>query len=93
MIKYNWKTELKRAIIKNGFDMGTFTLKDIYDLSLDDFQLKFPNNNTIRYSFQGNMQKLRDDGFLKFIDYNGTYEVISKEQDEWNEFVKKYHSK
>ena len=93
MTKYNWKTELKRAIINNGFDMGTFTLKELYDSSLDDLQLKFPNNNTIKYSFQGNMQKLRDDGFLKFIDYNGTYEVISKEQDEWNEFVKKYHSK
>ena len=31
MIKYHWKTELKRAIINNGFDMGKFTLKDIYD--------------------------------------------------------------
>ena len=86
-----WKDELKNSITEKGLDIGTFTLKDLYDEIYTEYQLKYPNNKTVDASIRRNLQGLRRDGFLRFIHNQGVYEVISKENKEWKEFVKKYH--
>ena len=87
----SWKRILKSEIIKNGLDMGEFTLTELYQVSLINIYNTFPNNNTCKASIQRTLQLLRDDKYIKFIDNNGTYEVISKENDEWRNFIQKYH--
>ena len=87
----SWKLSLKEEIIKNGLDMGEFTLSELYQVSLMNIETKFPNNNTCKASIMRTLQLLRNDKYLRFIDNKGTYEVISKENDEWRNFIKKYH--
>ena len=84
-----WKRELISEIIDNGFDLGYFTLQEFYDCSLKYLQGKFPSNDSCEASIRANLQKLRDDGYLEFIE-RGQYRVISSENDEWIEFTEKY---
>tara|TARA_Y100000389_G_C16962558_1_gene271756 strand:- start:208 stop:480 length:273 start_codon:yes stop_codon:yes gene_type:complete len=85
-----WKSEIKSEIIDNGFDLGYFTLQEFYDSSLKNLQRKFPSNDSCEASIRANLQKLRDDGYLEFLE-RGQYKVISSENDEWTEFTEKYH--
>ena len=87
-----WKRELKSEIIDNGYDLGYFTLQEFYDSSLQNLEIKFPKNNTCKASIQGTLQKLRDEGYLEFLD-KGKYRVLTKENDEWISFTKNYHKK
>ena len=88
----SWKKSIKDEIVRYDYDLGYFTLKEFFRTSLNNLQMKYPNNKTCKASVQGNLQKLRDDNYLEFIDNNGTYKVISKENDEWIHFVNKYHN-
>jgi hypothetical protein len=85
----SWKKELKSEIIYHGFDLGYFTLQELYNSSIQNLSIKYPKNNSIKASMQGTLQKLRDDGYLQFV-YSGTYLVISKENDEWILFIDRY---
>ena len=87
-----WKRELKKEILDKGLDIGKFTLQELFQVSLTSLSIKFPNNNTCKASIQRTLQLLRDDNYIRFIDNNGTYEVISKENDEWRRFVINYHN-
>ena len=87
-----WKRELKKEILDKGLDMGEFTLQELFIVSLKSLEIKFPNNNTCKASIQRTLQLLRDDNYLRFLDNNGTYEVISSENDEWRQFVTNYHN-
>ena len=80
------------VIIEKGLDIGTFTLKELYDEIYTEYQLKYPNNKPVDASIRRNLQGLRRDGFLRFINNQGGYEVISKENEAWAIFVKKYHT-
>ena len=31
MEKFTWKEQLKQSILEKGLDIGTFTLKELYD--------------------------------------------------------------
>jgi 5-methylcytosine-specific restriction endonuclease McrA len=73
-----WKEDLKREIEINNLDSGVFTLQKLFSLSYDNLSMKYPNNNTIEASIQRNLQYLRDDGYLVFLN-RGEYKVINKE--------------
>tara|TARA_Y100000768_G_C23580870_1_gene497067 strand:- start:75 stop:365 length:291 start_codon:yes stop_codon:yes gene_type:complete len=90
--QYSWKEQLKKSILEKGLDIGTFTLKELYDEIYTEYQIKYPNNKTIDASIRRNLQGLRRDGFLRFINNQGVYEVISKENEAWATFVEKYHN-
>tara|TARA_B100001094_G_scaffold320569_1_gene366963 strand:- start:681 stop:956 length:276 start_codon:yes stop_codon:yes gene_type:complete len=86
-----WKEEIKKEIIKNDYDLGSFTLQEFYKSSLKDLQMKFLKNNTCKCTIRRTLQNLRDERYLQFLDNNGRYEVISEENKEWNRFTKIYH--
>jgi hypothetical protein len=87
-----WKSEIKLEIEKNNYDIGYFTLQEFYMTSLKNLQMKYLKNNTCEASIQGTLQKLRDDGYLEFVS-PGKYRVISKENNEWIQFIEIYHKK
>ena len=87
-----WKSEIKKEIIKHGLDLGIFTIQDFYRCSLHYLVNLYKNNNTCKASIRANFQKLRDEGYLEFIE-KGTYKVISTENDEFINFIENYHKK
>ena len=86
----SWKNDLMRIIKKNHLDLGVFTLEELYRVSFNVLSRRYPNNNTIKASIQSNLQKLRDDNYLIFID-RGIYKVNSNSNDEFIHFVETYH--
>ena len=87
-----WKNDLMRIIKKNHLDLGIFTLEEFYRVSFNVLSRRYPNNNTIKASIQGTLQKLRDDNYLIFIS-RGVYKVNSQGNNEYIEFVERYHKK
>ena len=87
----SWKKNLKIEIERNDLDLGIFTLQELYRLSYNNLSIKYPNNNTIKASIQRTLQDIRDEGYLIFLN-RGEYKVNSQENDEFINFVNKYHS-
>jgi len=87
----SWKKNLKKEIERNDLDLGIFTLQELYRLSYNNLSIKYPNNNTIKASIQRTLQDIRDEGYLIFLN-RGEYKVNSQENDEFINFVNKYHS-
>jgi hypothetical protein len=85
-----WKSDLMRIIKKNHLDLGIFSLEELYRVSIYTLSMKYPNNNTIKNSIQGTLQKLRDDNYLIFLN-RGEYKVNNVSNDEFINFVKDYH--
>ena len=85
-----WKKDLMRIIKKNHLDLGIFTLEQLYRVSINTLSMKYPNNNTIKNSIQGTLQKLRDDNYLIFLN-RGEYKVNNVSNDEFINFVSNYH--
>ena len=65
-----WKEEVKKEIIKNNYDLGSFTLQEFYESSLKNLQMKFLKNNTSECTIRRTLQELRDEGYLRFVDNN-----------------------
>ena len=75
--KRKWCEHLE-ILIKIKYNIGDrFTIKDIYDNFENILQQKFPKSNTVKNSIQLNLQKLRDKGIIKYINYNGNYILIN----------------
>ena len=86
-----WKSEIKKEIVKHGLDLGTLTLQEFYRYSLTHLESIHKDNTTCEASIRANLQKLRDDGYLIFIE-KGVYKVSSIENDEFIHFVEIYHN-
>ena len=86
----SWKNDLMRIIKKNHLDLGVFTLEELYRVSFNVLSRRYPNNNTIKASIQGTLQKLRDDNYLIFIG-RGIYKVNSNSNEEFINFVSNYN--
>jgi hypothetical protein len=87
-----WKQAIRREIKDNNYDIGYFTLQEFYRSSLNNLELKFNKNSLCKASIRDTLQRLRDDGYLEFVS-PGKYRVISKENNEWIQFIKNYHKK
>jgi hypothetical protein len=85
-----WKKDLMKIIKKNHLDLGIFSLEELYRVSIYTLSMKYPNNNTIKASIQGTIQKLRDDNYLIFLD-RGKYKVNTVSNDEFITFVEDYY--
>ena len=71
-----WNGNLE-ILIKTTYNKGDiFKLKDIYEKFEDILQLKYPKNNTVKYSIQRTLQNLRDKNIIRFIDNIGNYILI-----------------
>jgi len=88
----SWKKTIRSEIEKNNYDLGYFTLQEFYRSSLNNLELKFNKNSLCKASIRDTLQKLRKDGYLEFVS-PGKYRVISKENNEWIQFIKNYHKK
>ena len=88
-----WPTNLKKEIIKHGFDLGIFSFQEFYNATSVVIQNKYPNNHSLKASYYRTLQILRDENYLLFLDNKGMYQVDSRENEEWNIFVNKYHNK
>ena len=86
----SWKGQVKKLIIRNGFAESSFTFKEFFNhidtitsISIGYLLGKcFPDSNTIRSSVRHTLQRLRDEEFLTFIDYKGTYKVSEVVRDD-----------
>lgn len=67
-----WYEKLYEIIIRNFLD--EFTLADLYCYE-SLLKEQYPENNTIRASIRRNLQKLRDNGKIEFLN-NGKYKII-----------------
>ena len=85
-----WKSEIKSEIIDNGYDLGYFTLQEFHKLTKHTLEKEYPKNKTIKFTIQRTFQELRDEKYLAFVE-RGKYKVLSKENDEFINFVDTYH--
>tara|TARA_A100001015_G_C14965041_1_gene702588 strand:- start:147 stop:416 length:270 start_codon:yes stop_codon:yes gene_type:complete len=85
------ENDLMRIIKRNHLDLGTFTLEELYRVSFNTLSRRYPKNNTIKASIQSNLQKLRDDGYLIFLN-RGEYKVNNISNDEFINFVSNCHN-
>lgn len=69
----SWKGVVEKAI-RDAYVVGhEFTLADLYKRSEDKLQQQFPKNSRIRQTLRNILQQLRNDGFIEFVDNDGTY--------------------
>jgi len=68
--RHVWKTEVRRCVDVLG--KREFSLADIYRYA-PDLQRLFPRSNNVDARIRENLQLLRDDGYLEFIDNQGNY--------------------
>ena len=73
MIHKTWKKRLLFILKFNFTHKQYFTLNQVYQVSVGSLQFLYPNNNTVTASIRHNLERLRDDGVIKFVDYNGLY--------------------
>lgn len=70
-----WHSEVKSRIGKE-FDVGEhFTIEDVYNW---EEQLKriYPANRHVRATLRDLLQQYRDEGLIKFDDWEGTYTLL-----------------
>tara|TARA_B100000427_G_C15471460_1_gene578763 strand:+ start:973 stop:1200 length:228 start_codon:yes stop_codon:yes gene_type:complete len=73
MTNKSWKQRLLFILKFNFEHKQYFTLEQVYRVSLGSLQFLYPNNNTVSSSIRHNLERLRDDGIIKFVDNNGLY--------------------
>ena len=71
--RHIWKTEVRRCVDKLG--KREFTLSDMY-LFIEELGGIFPQSKNVDARIRENLQLLRDDGYLEFIDNNGNYRCL-----------------
>ena len=59
-------------LLESTFD-SDFTLQQVYPVVEEHLQKQYPNSNSIKQMIRRNLQSLRDDGLIEFLDNNGNY--------------------
>ena len=72
----NAKTKLFALLATVFGDNTTFTLQQVYQVAEGAMSYYYPNNTTIQATIRRNLEDLRDDGFLNFVDNQGTYSWV-----------------
>ena len=73
--KMTWRTAVLRALDSLGRE--NFTLQEMYAFA-DWFSELFPSNLHIEDKIRQQLQYLRDEGYLEFVDNHGTYRIRAK---------------
>jgi len=74
------KDILKHEIEINNLDNRCFTLQELYELSHLNLKCEYKDTNSCKASIRANLQKLRDDNYLSFVD-KGVYRVNNFNED------------
>ncbi len=69
----NFQTNLFNVLVTFFGNATEFTLQDVYQVASGGLSYLYPNNNTIDSSIRANLQNLRDNNIIVFLDDNGTY--------------------
>ena len=73
----NWldamRSELERY--KNQYDEVVLTLDELYEFSEHRLSSRFPDNDHVRAKIRQQLQRLRDQGEVEFLDDQGTYRI------------------
>lgn len=73
--KMTWRGELKSRIATE-FDVGEdFDIDDIYEWE-EHFQRMYPGNRHIKATLRDLIQQFRDEGLVKFNDWEGSYKLL-----------------
>ena len=67
-----WTLDMMEVV--NDIPKDVFTLDDVYQYE-SELSRKYPQNQTVRASMRRQLQVLRDQGFLEFID-RGVYRKL-----------------
>lgn len=78
-ISSNWKEDVYNLIIK--MNKRYFSLDDLYQF-VDELKARHPENAHVKDKIRQILQYLRDEGYIKFVDENGEYELITYSEDE-----------
>ena len=74
MIKHKTCKQKLRFILRYHFsEREYFTLDEVYQVAVGSLQFFYPKNNTVSASIRRNLEELRDDGCIQFVNYNGLY--------------------
>ena len=73
MIDKTWKQKLLFILQFNFGHKQYFTLDEVYQVAVGSLQFFYPENNTVTASIRHNLERLRDDGCIQFVDYKGLY--------------------
>ena len=73
MIDKTWKQKLLFILECHFSSRLFFTLDEVYQVAVGSLQFFYPKNNTVTASIRYNLERLRDDGCIRFVDYNGLY--------------------
>ena len=71
-----WKQNLYKVLTLVFKNRGEFTLSEVYQTCYGVMSYLYPKNNTIEASIRRNLEELRDDELVHFVDYRGTYRLI-----------------
>ena len=74
----SWKEEVYKIIKENFNSKEIFTLDDIYKFE-DYFKNLFPNNNSVKANLRRNLQLLRDENKIEFVNNRGDYRIVSND--------------
>ncbi|RLM53719.1 hypothetical protein DVK02_12805 [Halobellus sp. Atlit-31R] len=69
------RSELKRY--QEQHRDAVVSLQEIYDFSERRLSLQFPDNNNVRAKIRQQLQRLRDNGEVEFLDEKGTYRITT----------------
>ena len=67
-----WRDEIWAIISQNWAVGEVFTTDDLYRFERE-LRKKYPSNRHVRSKIQQQMQVLRDEGRVRFVDNRGTY--------------------
>lgn len=70
-----WKEEVRRELLRyqEETDSNKVTLQEFYQFSEDRLSASYPNNNHVQAKIRQILQRLRDDGEIRFVDGRGNY--------------------
>lgn len=73
-----WKEFVHRCVIEHCEQQGkrTFTLQELWDSRKDLFEQFSDENNTPQAKVRQQLQFMRNDGLLRFVDGRGTYTLV-----------------
>jgi hypothetical protein len=69
----NFQTHLFNILVTFFGNTSNFTLQEVYKVATGGLGYLYPNNNTLEASIRHNLQTLRDNDIITFVDNDGTY--------------------
>ena len=69
-----WKADVRNSVER--FGRHCFSLEEFYADFEGELSGRHPNNRNVQAKIRQQLQVLRDEGYLEFIDYHGQYRLV-----------------